>query len=89
MSDVLRELRPSVLAFAQAMERKLRKNDHRGGWAQSSPKWLLSRLREETRELSDALNGADLEVLDEAADVGNFAMMIHDVVSARRGKGKP
>ena len=89
------ELRPMVKAMAQAMERKLRENDHKGGWARDSPDALLYRLSEESGELRRAVMthgyfvrtrpGEPLEaaiklVVDEAADVCNFAAMVADVV---------
>lgn len=47
------KLRPKVVAFAQAMERKLRKNDDKGGWSHCGTGWLLGRLLEEVYELAD------------------------------------
>jgi NTP pyrophosphatase (non-canonical NTP hydrolase) len=35
------------------MERKLRENDNKGGWAACGTGWLLGRLIEETYELAD------------------------------------
>jgi NTP pyrophosphatase (non-canonical NTP hydrolase) len=75
-------LRPSVIAFAQAMERKLRANDHKGGWHHDSAHALSARLREEHEELHRVIEertASASDVLDEAADVANFAMMIADV----------
>jgi NTP pyrophosphatase (non-canonical NTP hydrolase) len=88
--------RPEVIAFADAMERKLRANDHKPGWKYDSDGALLARLTEESGELRRAVNrlhnehlkinpekaAATQRVLDEAADVGNFAMMIADVCCA-------
>lgn len=50
-------LRPEVAAFAQAMEAKLRENDHKGrvGWKGEDTNWLLRRLREETDELASVV----------------------------------
>jgi NTP pyrophosphatase (non-canonical NTP hydrolase) len=71
-------LRPCVQRFAEAMERKLRDNDHKPGWQHDIPASLVERAREELDELDDAvLCGEDASfILDEAADVANFAMMI-------------
>jgi hypothetical protein len=46
-------LRPEVAAFAQLMERELRKNDHKGtsGWKNDTVDDLLVRIFEETEEL--------------------------------------
>jgi len=74
----------SVIRFAAAMEEKLTENDAKGGWQGCTLKWLLNRLRQETSELSNALDRASKStkakdadaVLSEAADVANFAMML-------------
>lgn len=52
------ELRPQVAAFAQLMERALRANDHKGGWARSMPTALMRRLQEEATELDQELDRA-------------------------------
>lgn len=78
-------LRPEVEAFAQAMERELRANDHKPGWGKDNPWDLQRRLLEEAKELEDAWGNkflTGLEILAEAADVANFAMMIADVCGA-------
>lgn len=82
---------PEVLLFAKAMLYKLRKNAHKDGWPTMSDKgrtwkdcprsFLQDKLREETQELLDELNkvvSIPLDTLDEAADVGNIAMMLAD-----------
>lgn len=77
--------RPEVRAFADAMEAKLRENDHKPGWKGDHPRDLMRRLDEEANELRKLLpvGGARVTdgggVLREAADVANFAMMIADV----------
>lgn len=84
------ELRPEVAAFARAMEAKLRKHDKSrgaGGWKNDDPSRLLARLDEESEELGLAVSPLSkqrkkAEVLSEAADVGNFAMMVADVCGA-------
>jgi len=72
--------RPEVKAFADAMEAKLKANDHKGGWNNcgTSMQYLFDRLLEETEELEVAVHDKN-SVLEEAADVANFAMMIADV----------
>lgn len=74
--------RPSVLAFAARMEQKLKANDHKGGWMNEDPLWLMKRLREECDELEAAIL-RDSGYGGEAADVGNFAMMIFEVTWER------
>lgn len=88
--------RAAVLWFAERMERKLRANDHKHHWRTSEDGYLSTRLHQEAKELSRALQRFHTEregptraspetiqaVIDEAADVANFAMMIAD--NARR-----
>jgi NTP pyrophosphatase (non-canonical NTP hydrolase) len=85
-------VRPAVRAFAEAMERKLAANDHKGGWSGCNSAWLLMRLREETEELAEALHahyvGTPADVLAEAADVANYALMISDVCGERKKEGE-
>lgn len=70
-------MRPVVEAFAHAMEYKLQRNDHKGGWAETPNRVLFDRLEDEVKELADALaRGNYLEIMLEAADVANFALML-------------
>ena len=81
-------LRPAVQIFAEAMERKLQANDHKGGWEGMPLSWLRGRLTDESKELDAAIaayindiGNRDLSkprqaILCECADIGNFAMMI-------------
>lgn len=88
------QIRDEVLWFAGEMERKLKANDHKGDWSNCTFGYLSRRLHQETKELSRALAafkalregpGSDEAAADmaenlirEAADVANFAMMIAD-----------
>jgi hypothetical protein len=82
--------RPEVRAFANLMERELRANDHKGGWAREHPGPLMDRLWEEAHELSVYFGPGSrtdystwsAQIGAEAADVANFAMMIADVCGA-------
>lgn len=84
-------VRQEVAWFAVAMEKKLTENDHKTHWRKSGLPYLVGRLHQEAYELMVALqrkNDPD-GVLDEAADVANFAMMIADLyVHQRRGVKK-
>lgn len=63
--------------FAEAMKQKLSENEHKGYWDKLSLLELLYLLSNEVEELTDAILVKDsVEVMREAADVGNFAMMI-------------
>lgn len=67
-------------SLMQVMRRKMRANVHKSRWIDESPDWLLERLRAEVGELEDAISlGNPDEVLEECADVANFAMMIADI----------
>lgn len=74
----MRRNESEVTAFADAMLRELEINAHKGGWEHESVGWLLRRMKQEVRELDRALKkGAPMgDVISEAADVANFAMMI-------------
>jgi NTP pyrophosphatase (non-canonical NTP hydrolase) len=54
------------------------------GWKAMSPAYLLRRLQQEVDELTEAVYGHSTkdDVLDEAGDVGNLAMMVADVCGA-------
>ena len=85
---------PYVLAFAKRMEAKLAKNRHKGdrdAWMKDDGSALFARLEEEVDELQESLrlcrnsirigNVVAFErqgIINEAADVANFAMMIAD-----------
>jgi hypothetical protein len=78
-------LREPVRWFAGEMEKKLKANDHKGGWADCDDGYLLDRLKEEVDELAAALLcDTDGSIILEATDVANFAMMIADKARARR-----
>ncbi|MGK3981218.1 hypothetical protein WMF38_57005 [Sorangium sp. So ce118] len=52
-------LRAPVDAFSQTMESLLRENDHKGGWSECAPHWLLHRLCEELAELVETFDPGD------------------------------
>jgi len=85
--DETKEPREPVQWFSEQMERKLAKHDDRPGWQNENFEYLLIRLMGELGELCSLPKTLDhkmgLEnVIEEAADVGNFAMMVAD--NARR-----
>lgn len=90
------DVRPAVAWFARRMEAALRRNDHKGGWTTCKSAFLWERLGGEREELRLALwplPGADGSarlpvdegVVQEAADVANFAMMLADNHGPRIG----
>ena len=69
--------RHELNVFSQFMEHKLRANDHKGGWEEMSIDKLFDLMQGEVGELKEALNeGNFVNILFEAADVANYAMMI-------------
>ncbi|AHD06471.1 hypothetical protein [Paenibacillus larvae] len=81
------KLRPEVQWFAEQMELKLRENDHKGGWSDENLEHLLWRLGEEYAELRTAIE-LETDIMREAVDVANFAMMIADRVIERRRRSE-
>ncbi len=72
-------VRKQVTMFSHAMEFKLRLKDHKGGWSDIPLEKLFDLLLGEVQELKEAVaEGNTFEIMAEAADVGNYAMMIVD-----------
>jgi len=66
-----------IATFTAAMRQKLEENSHKGYWDKMTLLELLYLLSNEVEELTDAILIKDsVEIMREAADVGNFAMMI-------------
>lgn len=71
----------SLIWFAREMEKRLEANDHKTGWGSCSLQYLSMRLTQERRELERAIKNKDIKnVIEECADIANFAMMIADNV---------
>lgn len=79
--------RPEVQWFARRMEKKLQANDHKQHWSKCNNDYLIHRLYQEAHELWSAIqNGEPIEnIISEAADVANFALMIADNAGMKRG----
>jgi NTP pyrophosphatase (non-canonical NTP hydrolase) len=79
LDETKETVREPVRWFAEQMERKLAQHDDRPGWKGEDFEYLLIRLMGELGELCNLQPGTELQtVIDEAADVANFAMMISD-----------
>lgn len=77
------EYERKVEKFSGAMFSKLLANRHKGDWSRCDFGYLLDRLRGESLELERSIgNKTPEEILSEAADVANFAMMIADNAGA-------
>ena len=71
--------RSSVQWFAKHMEIELKENDHKPGWDSEPLDFLVMRLEDEVYELKQSVFDDDRtneDIISEAADVANFAMMI-------------
>ncbi len=87
------EICPEILALAKTMQYKLNKNKHKEcgvmnpggkgrGWEHCENVWLWERMQDEADELLEILGrNRQADVLNECADIANFAMMIHDNTS--------
>ncbi len=84
MTDTSLCIKP-IDSFVETMLAKLALNSEKKPWSERTIEWLLIRLEDELEELKDAINEETSPefIMNECADVGNFAMMIHDIVSKR------
>ena len=74
----------AVDVFALDMKRKLAANVHKKHWDEVTNLYLFRRLVEESLELHEAIGiGTAQNIIDEAADIANFCMMIADQVRQR------
>lgn len=74
-----------VTLFANEMIKKFKTHEHKGGWKNMNTKEdlqkLLGWLKDEVKELETALESeSDENVVKEAADVANYALIISDLV---------
>lgn len=89
-----------VDAFGKRMLAKLEKNRHKGEWEGLSFERAFELMQQEIKELEDEVNfiveyDGDIDitnitdVVNEAADVANFALMIASVALRSIGKDLP
>jgi len=78
--DELASLRPDLQRFFDAMIYKLRRNKNKGRWEDLNLERSFELLQGEVVELDQALaEGSSVEVLMEAADVANFALIVANI----------
>lgn len=71
---------PSLIRFFDAMVFKLRRNAHKGKWEAVPLPDAMSALEREASELREALaHGSTMEMLMEAADVANQALIVAEI----------
>jgi len=72
-------IRPTVAAFAVAMEAKLRKNDHKTAWRDLPVEALFRQLLIELEEFKVADEFLNVsEARKELVDLANFCLILHD-----------
>lgn len=72
-----------VNRFGKIMVAKLKENEHKAGWSQMTPDYLMQRMAGEVYELTRELMRRPRnpeQIAREAADVANFAMMVAEAV---------
>lgn len=75
-----------IRRFVDAMRYKLKRNAHKGRWEDIDLQDALNLLYKEVEELRVAiLHGNMIEILLEAADIANFAMIV-SAIAIERGK---
>lgn len=74
------EVAAMVPDFANAMELRLRANDHKPGWKHDSVESLVDQVRTSQKKLALSVHGKEsVAVVDRrAANLANFAMMVGD-----------
>lgn len=72
-------LRPALFDFADEMEAKLKKNDHKTGWRTLPVEALFRLLQIEIEEFKVAKEFLSVaEARNELVDIGNFCMILWD-----------
>ena len=66
-----------IEGFSNTMKIKLDVNGYKSHWSEKKNSYLLERLKEEVKDLENALINNE-PILGECADIANFAMMIAD-----------
>jgi hypothetical protein len=72
-------MRAELYDFAELMESKLKKNDHKKGWKELPIEALRRLMMIEVQEFEVAREFFGVrEAQNELVDIANFAMMLHD-----------
>ena len=74
---VSRAISPITIWFGLQMQNNLELNRHKSGWEQMSNYEILNRIKDEVKELQEAIKKGDkVNIIHEAADVANFCSFI-------------
>ena len=87
----MKGIRPEIVHFARAMERKMKANEHKNGWRDVTPDYALKKFMREVVELIMAHGQAAPhdEVMSEIADCANYLMMLGIATKRYEGKSSP
>lgn len=78
------EYENDIRRFMDAMKYKLDLHKGKGRWEDMTVSQAMDHLMAETQELKEAIQGGNLvEVMLEAADVANFAMILSTIMIER------
>lgn len=84
LPEEVEQYEDDIRRFVHAMVYKLKIHHNKGRWEDLPIGKALQLLRGEVKELDEAMRGGNLiEILTEAADVGNFAMIIASIATER------
>lgn len=84
LPDEVEQYAPDIRRFLDAMVYKLKVHHKKGRWESMSIEDAQAKLAGEIEELDDAIAGGNLiEILTEAADVANYAMIIASIATER------
>lgn len=84
LPEEVQQYRDDIRRFVDAMVYKLRVHHKKGRWEEMPLERALELLRGEVQELDTAVKeGNLLEILTEAADVANYAMIIASIATER------
>lgn len=73
-----------IKQLVDAMRYKLKKNNHKGKWEEMTLAKAIELLKLEVAELEEAASrSSDIEIILEAADVSNFAMIVANLAMKR------
>jgi hypothetical protein len=81
--------RAEIEWFSRRMESRLASNERRGTWKATGDIFLLDHLHKNVHELAIAILSQEFDpekIVDAAADVGNYALMLADNTTRRRSK---
>mgnify|MGYP000845580802 FL=1 len=73
------DVRPEVKNFAIAMEKRLRKNDFKGGWNKENLAYFVIKIFEHSRQLRNDILYNDLYFSKiDCINISNYCMILYD-----------